>query len=135
VPQEYRDLLFDPQTSGGLLNFHCREGRRRRSCGLQRRGAAARIVGSVHNKKSPLIHVTEAMLQSKRVVTAKTPLSNYGYHHNGIAARSSAKLSALETHASAEADEPRTNHYLGIDARPIFPDSDVCAIFSLATTC
>ena len=58
VPQEYRDLLFDPQTSGGLLISIAAEAGADVLAALQRRGAAARIVGSVHNKKSPLIHVT-----------------------------------------------------------------------------
>ena len=58
VPQEYRDLLFDPQTSGGLLISIAAEAGADALAALQRRGSAARIVGSVHNKKSPLIHVT-----------------------------------------------------------------------------
>jgi selenide, water dikinase len=58
VPQEYRDLLFDPQTSGGLLISIAAEAGADALAALQRRGTAARIVGSVHNKKSPLIHVT-----------------------------------------------------------------------------
>ncbi len=57
VPQEYRDLLFDPQTSGGLLISIAAEAGADALAALERRGAAARIVGSVHNKKSPLIHV------------------------------------------------------------------------------
>jgi len=44
---------------------------------------------------------------------------------HALQARSSAKLSALETACFRRSDEPRTNHYLGIDARRIFPDSDV----------
>ena len=58
VPQEYRDLLFDPQTSGGLLISIAAEAGADVLAALQRRGTAARVVGSVHNKKSPLIHVT-----------------------------------------------------------------------------
>jgi selenide,water dikinase len=58
VPQEYRDLLFDPQTSGGLLISIAAEAGADALAALERRGTAARIVGSVHNKKSPLIHVT-----------------------------------------------------------------------------
>ena len=58
VPQEYRDLLFDPQTSGGLLISIAAEAGADALAALQRRGTAARIVGSVHHKKSPLIHVT-----------------------------------------------------------------------------
>jgi len=58
VPQEYRDLLFDPQTSGGLLISIAAEAGADALEALQRRGAAARIVGSVHPKQSPLIHVT-----------------------------------------------------------------------------
>ena len=58
VPQEYRDLLFDPQTSGGLLISIAAEAGADVLAALQRRGTAGRIVGSVHIKKSPLIHVT-----------------------------------------------------------------------------
>jgi selenide,water dikinase len=58
VPQEYRDLLFDPQTSGGLLISVAAEAGADALSALQRRGTAGRIVGSVHSKKSPLIHVT-----------------------------------------------------------------------------
>ena len=54
VPQEYRDLLFDPQTSGGLLISIAAEAGADVLAALQRRGTAGRIVGSVHNKKSPL---------------------------------------------------------------------------------
>jgi selenide, water dikinase len=58
VPQEYRNLLFDPQTSGGLLISIAAEAGADALAALQRRGTAGRLVGSVHNKKSPLIHVT-----------------------------------------------------------------------------
>ena len=57
VPTEYRDLLFDPQTSGGLLISVSAASAADVLGALERHGTAARIVGSVHEKRSPLIHV------------------------------------------------------------------------------
>jgi selenide,water dikinase len=57
VPQEYRDLLFDPQTSGGLLIAIAAEAANAASAALQDRGVEARQVGSVQAKRPPLIFV------------------------------------------------------------------------------
>lgn len=58
VPQEYRDLLFDPQTSGGLLIAIAPDSALAALAVLQRRGVNARNVGRVVAKKPPLIYVT-----------------------------------------------------------------------------
>jgi selenide, water dikinase len=58
VSKEYRDLLFDPQTSGGLLISIAAEAAADALNALQRHGVTASRVGSVVPKKSPLIHVT-----------------------------------------------------------------------------
>jgi selenide,water dikinase len=58
VPQEYRDLLFDPQTSGGLLISIDAQAAADTLAALLRHGITARCVGSVLQKKSPLIYVT-----------------------------------------------------------------------------
>jgi selenide,water dikinase len=57
VPQEYRDLLFDPQTSGGLLVSIAAEAASDLLARLERQGIAARHIGSVVQKKSPLVYV------------------------------------------------------------------------------
>ena len=58
VAPEYQSLLFDPQTSGGLLiAIDARAAEMARQL-LQERGALASPVGLVANKKSPLIHVS-----------------------------------------------------------------------------
>jgi selenide, water dikinase len=57
VPQEYRDLLFDPQTSGGLfvaIREDAAEEALRRLAG---HGVRAARVGGVTRKTSPLLHV------------------------------------------------------------------------------
>jgi len=56
VPQEYRDLLFDPQTSGGLL-ISIAAAASEALAALQRQGIAASRVGTVLQKKSPLLYV------------------------------------------------------------------------------
>jgi selenide,water dikinase len=58
VRKEYRDLLFDPQTSGGLLISIAREAAADALAALQRHGVSAGRVGSVVQKKSPLIYVS-----------------------------------------------------------------------------
>ncbi len=58
VPEEFRNLLFDPQTSGGLLAAIAREAADRVLAALERRGVAARAIGAVIPKRSPLIHVS-----------------------------------------------------------------------------
>jgi len=57
VPQEYQDLLFDPQTSGGLLIAIAPEAAETALATLQRHGVAARRVGRVLAKGSPLLAV------------------------------------------------------------------------------
>ena len=57
VPQEYRDVLFDPQTSGGLLVAISEGAAGEALKAFERDGVAARRVGTVQQKKSPLIHI------------------------------------------------------------------------------
>lgn len=57
VPGEYRDLLFDPQTSGGLLVALAPEFAASALRALQRRGVTAHQVGRVLPKRSPLLYV------------------------------------------------------------------------------
>jgi selenide, water dikinase len=58
VPQEYRDLLFDPQTSGGLLVAIASDAAETALACLQRHNVAACRVGRVIEKKSPLLFVS-----------------------------------------------------------------------------
>jgi selenide, water dikinase len=57
VVAEYQDLLFDPQTSGGLLVAVAPEAAEAALASLQRLGVAARRVGRVVAKRSPLLAV------------------------------------------------------------------------------
>jgi selenide,water dikinase len=57
VPQEFRDLLFDPQTSGGLLAAIAPESAAECIAALARHGVDGRQVGRVVPKRSPLIFV------------------------------------------------------------------------------
>jgi selenide,water dikinase len=57
VPEEIRALLFDPQTSGGLLAAIAPEVAQRALAALQARDIPARIIGEVVAKQSPLIRV------------------------------------------------------------------------------
>ncbi len=57
VPHECQDLLFDPQTSGGLLIAIAPELAETALTTLQRHGVAARRVGRVLAKRSPLLAV------------------------------------------------------------------------------
>jgi selenide,water dikinase len=57
VSQEFRDLLFDPQTSGGLLAAIAPEAATDAIATLARHGVEARRVGTVVAKRSPLIFV------------------------------------------------------------------------------
>jgi selenide,water dikinase len=57
VSQEYRDLLFDPQTSGGLLVAIAPAFAASALQALQRRGVSAHQVGRVLPKGSPLLYV------------------------------------------------------------------------------
>jgi selenide,water dikinase len=58
VPQEYRDLLFDPQTSGGLLVAIAGDAADAARASLKRRNVSAQVIGRVVAKRSPLIHVS-----------------------------------------------------------------------------
>jgi selenide,water dikinase len=57
VALEYQDLLFDPQTSGGLLVAIASEAAERTLAALRHHGVAARRVGRVVAKRSPLLAV------------------------------------------------------------------------------
>jgi selenide, water dikinase len=57
VPQEYRDLLFDPQTSGGLLVAIRAEFAEAAKSALDRYGVAAQEIGRVVGRQSRLILV------------------------------------------------------------------------------
>lgn len=57
VPQEFQDLLFDPQTSGGLLIAVDPNAAADCIVTLSRHGVEARQVGHVVTKRSPLIFV------------------------------------------------------------------------------
>ena len=57
VPQEFRDLLFDPQTSGGLLISISPEFADAAIATLDRHGVSARRFGHVVAKKNPLLFV------------------------------------------------------------------------------
>jgi selenide,water dikinase len=57
VPEEYRHLLFDPQTSGGLLVAIAAACADAALAALAKRNVPARVVGSVTAKRSPLILV------------------------------------------------------------------------------
>jgi len=57
VSPEYRDLLFDPQTSGGLLMCIAPESGDVAIAALQRHGVTAQRIGRVLPKGSPLLRV------------------------------------------------------------------------------
>jgi selenide,water dikinase len=57
VPQENRDLLFDPQTSGGLLIAISSETAEDAINSLERHGVSARRIGKVITKTNPLLNV------------------------------------------------------------------------------
>jgi len=57
VSQEYRDLLFDPQTAGGLLISVAAEAASDALSALKRFGVDAKRIGAVVEKRSPLLHV------------------------------------------------------------------------------
>jgi selenide,water dikinase len=57
VAPEYQDLLFDPQTSGGLLISIAPEATDAALAALTRHGVSARRVGRVIPKQSPLISI------------------------------------------------------------------------------
>jgi selenide, water dikinase len=57
VTAEHQNLLFDPQTSGGLLVAIASQGAETALAALQRHGVRARRVGTVVAKRSPLLAV------------------------------------------------------------------------------
>jgi selenide,water dikinase len=57
VRSEYQDLLFDPQTSGGLLVAIAPDATGHALAALQRHGVSAHQIGRVIAKRSPLIFV------------------------------------------------------------------------------
>jgi selenide, water dikinase len=57
VPEEFRALLFDPQTSGGLLVAIAPEAAKAAQAAMERRGVHARIIGEVVPKRRPLIEI------------------------------------------------------------------------------
>jgi selenide,water dikinase len=57
VPQEYRDLLFDPQTSGGLLIAISPESADSAISALDRHGVSARRIGKVIAKTNSFLFV------------------------------------------------------------------------------
>jgi len=57
VPQEYRDLLCDPQTSGGLLIAISPESAKDATSALDRHRVSARRIGKVISKTNPLLFV------------------------------------------------------------------------------
>jgi selenide,water dikinase len=57
VAAEYQDLLFDPQTSGGLLVAMAPEAAEPALAALQLHGVSARRVGNVLAKRTPLLAV------------------------------------------------------------------------------
>ena len=58
VPAEFRALLFDPQTSGGLLVAIAPEAASSAVAAMQRRNVPARIIGEVLAKRHPLIEIS-----------------------------------------------------------------------------
>jgi selenide, water dikinase len=57
VPEEFRSLLLDPQTSGGLLAAIAPGAGEAAQAAFERHGIKARVVGEVVAKRSPLIEV------------------------------------------------------------------------------
>jgi selenide, water dikinase len=57
VAEEFRNLLFDPQTSGGLLASLAPDALPAALAALERRGVPARAIGRVIERTSPLLHV------------------------------------------------------------------------------
>jgi selenide,water dikinase len=57
VPEEFRALLLDPQTSGGLLASVAPDSASAAIAAFEKRGISARIIGEVIAKRSPLIEV------------------------------------------------------------------------------
>jgi len=57
VAEEFRNLLFDPQTSGGLMASLSPEAVPAGIGAFERRGVEARAIGRVIARTSPLLHV------------------------------------------------------------------------------
>jgi selenide, water dikinase len=57
VTDEFRALLFDPQTSGGLLVAIAPDAANSALAAMERRGVLARIIGEVVPKRHPLIEI------------------------------------------------------------------------------
>jgi selenide,water dikinase len=57
VPEEFQALLYDPQTSGGLLVAIAPEPAKAAQAALERRGISAQLIGEVVPKSSPLIEI------------------------------------------------------------------------------
>jgi len=57
VTEEFRNLFYDPQTSGGLLVALAASAVEAAREGFQRRGISARPIGAVFAKRSPLIEI------------------------------------------------------------------------------
>jgi len=57
VAQEFRDLLFDPQTSGGLLVAITADAAAEALRAMERYGVAGRQVGKVVSKRASLLYV------------------------------------------------------------------------------
>ncbi len=57
VPEEFRQLLFDPQTSGGLLAAVAPKAAEAAQAALERRGISSQLIGEVIAKRSPLIEI------------------------------------------------------------------------------
>jgi len=58
VTEEFRSLMFDPQTSGGLLVAIAPEAADRALAAFQRYGIAVRQIGEVVSKRTPLLEVS-----------------------------------------------------------------------------
>jgi selenide, water dikinase len=57
VPEEFRALLFDPQTSGGLLVAIARESADSALAAFERLRVSARAIGEIISRRSPLIEI------------------------------------------------------------------------------
>jgi selenide,water dikinase len=57
IPEEFQALLFDPQTSGGLLVAIAPEAAAAAQSALERRGVSVQRIGEVIAKRSPLIEI------------------------------------------------------------------------------
>ena len=57
VPEEFRALCLDPQTSGGLLAAIAPDFAEHTLAACEHRGLPARIIGEVIPKRSPLIEI------------------------------------------------------------------------------